>query len=140
MNRPRFHFAFPVRNIESTRRFYVDVLGCTQGREDVRWIDFDFRGHQISAHVVDMPLEMPTNEVDGMQVPVCHFGLILEWNEWHALRDRLRARNISFLIEPSIRFAGKAGEQATLFILDPSGNGLEFKSFRNEVQIFARAL
>lgn len=137
---PRFHLAFPVKDIESTRRFYVDVLGCTPGREDVRWIDFDFRGHQISAHVVDAPLSMPTNIVDGIPVPVCHFGLILEWSEWHALRDRLRAQKIPFLIEPSIRFAGKAGEQATLFIVDPSGNGLEFKSFRDEVQIFARTL
>lgn len=135
---PRFHLAFPVRDIDSTRRFYVDLLGCTQGREAERWIDFDFHGHQISAHLVDQPLPVPTNSVDGKAVPVCHFGLILGWAEWHKLRDRLCANQQPFLIDPYLRFAGQVGEQATMFLLDPSGNGLEFKAFRDESQIFAR--
>ncbi|MGH8528515.1 MAG: VOC family protein [Nevskiales bacterium] len=136
--RPRFHLAFPVRDIEATRRFYQDVLGCTLGREDSRWIDFDFHGHQISAHLTDMPLPVPCNEVDGKQVPVCHFGLILDWNDWQALVARLQAQRQEFLIDPYIRFKNETGEQATFFILDPSGNGLEFKAFRNEAQIFSR--
>ncbi len=138
MIRPRFHLAFPVRDIETTRRFYSEVLGCKVGREDTRWIDFDFHGHQISAHLVDAPLSPPSNTVDGKQIPVSHFGLILNWENWHTLVAQLRAKQQPFLIEPHIRFAGQIGEQATLFMLDPSGNGLEFKTFRNEAQIFSR--
>ena len=130
-----------MRDIGSTRRFYVDVLGCQQGRESARWIDFDFFGHQLSAHVVDEAfLSSPaTNPVDGDDVPVRHFGAILPWADWHALRDRLKASDQAFVIEPHIRFAGEPGEQATMFFLDPSGNALEFKSFQNPAKVFARS-
>jgi hypothetical protein len=135
---PPFHLAFPVTDIEATRSFYAGVLGCRVGREDVRWIDFDFFGHQISAHLVDAPEGgPPTNVVDEKDVPVRHFGAILEWGAWHALVDRLRQEGIAFLIEPHIRFTGQPGEQATLFIVDPSGNALEFKSFKDMSRVFA---
>lgn len=133
-----FHLAFPVTDLEATRRFYVDVLGCRVGREAARWIDFDFFGHQISAHLVDEPgAAIPTNPVDGDDVPVRHFGAILEWRAWHALVERLRGLGVQFLIEPHIRFVDEPGEQATLFVVDPSGHALEFKSFRDMRQIFA---
>lgn len=139
MPRPRFHLAFPVSDLAATRSFYADTLGCTVGRSAPRWIDFDFRGHQISAHLVDDPSAVAgRNAVDGDAVPVPHFGLILSWNDWHALADRLRARNTAFLIEPRIRFAGQVGEQATMFLADPSGNCLEFKAFQDDSQVFAR--
>ncbi|WP_437929175.1 VOC family protein [Sorangium sp. So ce291] len=145
---PPFHLAFPVSDLEATRRFYVDVLGCRVGREATRWIDFDFFGHQISAHLVDenrvdenrvdgAGAVLPTNPVDGKDVPVRHFGAILEWRAWHALVERLRGLGVQFLIEPHIRFVGEPGEQATLFVVDPSGHALEFKSFRDTRQIFA---
>ncbi|WP_437572018.1 VOC family protein [Sorangium sp. So ce542] len=135
---PPFHLAFPVSDLEATRRFYVDVLGCRVGREAARWIDFDFFGHQISAHLVDEPgAVLPTNPVDGKDVPVRHFGAILEWRAWHALAERLRGLGVAFLIEPHIRFVGEPGEQATLFVVDPSGHALEFKSFQDARQIFA---
>lgn len=133
---PPFHLAFPVRDIESTRAFYVGVLGARVGREAERWIDLDFWGHQISAHVAD-DLPIPTNEVDGEQVPVRHFGVVLDWDDWHALADRLGAAGTEFLIAPGIRFAGEVGEQATFFVRDPSGNALEFKSFRDPSRLFA---
>lgn len=139
MTSPAFHLAFPVREIESTRQFYVDVLGCKLGRSAERWIDFDFAGHQLSAHLVDGgEAALGTNAVDGDNVPVRHFGLILEWDAWHALRDRLRAGGQRFLIEPHVRFKGEVGEQSTMFLLDPSGNALEFKSFRDPARVFAR--
>ena len=118
----------------------MGVLGCTQGREAPRWIDFDFFGHQVSAHVVEAKfLSSPaTNPVDGDDVPVRHFGAILPWADWHALRDRLVAAKTTFLIEPHIRFQGEPGEQATMFFHDPSGNALEFKSFRDPARLFAR--
>jgi len=136
--RPRFHLAFPVTDIEQTRAFYTSVLGCSVGREAARWIDFDFRGHQISAHLVADAGSIDTNPVDGDKVPARHFGLILDWEEWHQLAGRLQHIGTKFLIEPKIRFAGQTGEQATLFLLDPSGNALEFKSFRDDEQVFAR--
>lgn len=118
----------------------MDVLGCVQGREAPRWIDFDFFGHQLSAHVVDETfLSSPaTNPVDDDDVPVRHFGAILPWAEWHALRDRLKQAGQAFVIEPHIRFAGEPGEQATMFFLDPSGNALELKSFQDASKVFAR--
>lgn len=137
--RPRFHLAFPVHDIERTRDFFVNALGCSVGREAERWIDFDFHGHQISAHLVDDNEAATTNAVDGKQVPVRHFGLILEWSDWEALADRLRTANVEFLIEPYARFKGEPGEQGTFFVLDPSGNALEFKTFRNDDDIFRRA-
>ncbi len=138
MSNPPFHLAFPVSDLEAARRFYVDLLGCKLGRESERWIDFDFFGHQITAHLVAAESTVDTNPVDGKNVPVRHFGLILDWDHWHALADRLRAAGVTFLIEPYVRFKGEVGEQATLFILDPSGNGLEFKSFQDQSQVFAR--
>lgn len=138
--RPRFHLAFPVTDLEAAREFYQDVLGCTLGRESGDWIDFNLFGHQIVAHRVDEMPRVPTNKVYGEDVPACHFGLLLGRSEWNALKDRLVAQNIDFLIEPHVRFEGEAGEQATLFISDPSGNGLEFKSFANEADIFDRGI
>jgi extradiol dioxygenase family protein len=136
---PPFHLAFPVTDLETTRVFYAGLLGCAIGREDSRWIDFDFFGHQISAHLVDaMPAPGPTNDVDGKAIPVRHFGAVLDWYGWHDLAERLREAGITFLIEPHIRFAGQMGEQATLFIQDPCGNGLEFKSFKDPQRLFAR--
>lgn len=134
-----FHLAIPVRDIENTRNFYVEMLGCTVGRESSNWIDFSFFGHQLSAHVCpDELFPVPTNPVDGEDVPVRHFGLVLEWNVWHALADRLTSKGLPFLIKPTLRFREKAGEQVTLFLLDPSGNALEFKSFKDDRQLFAR--
>lgn len=134
-----FHLAFPVTDLEQARAFYAGQLGCRVGREDKRWIDFDFFGHQITAHLVDA-MEPPAavNRVDGRAIPARHFGAVLEWGQWHALADRLRTAGTQFLVEPGIRFSGRVGEQATLFIQDPSGNVLEFKAFRDPGQLFAR--
>ena len=137
MNTP-FHLAFPVSSLNDTRDFYENLLGCSVGRTSERWIDFNFYGHQITAHL--KPEETTTaraNEVDGDQVPTRHFGIILPWNDWEALADRLKGAGIDFIIEPRIRFQGEVGEQATMFFLDPSGNALEFKSFQDQNQIFA---
>ena len=133
-----FHLAFPVSDLEATRDFFTDVLGCATGRSSDRWIDFDFFGHQVVAHLADEEHNpAPTNPVDGKQVPASHFGVILDWNEWHTLADRLKSANVEFLIEPNIRFEGEAGEQATMFFTEPSGNALEFKSFKDMSLIFA---
>ncbi len=132
-----FHLAFPVRDIESTRRFYSETLGCEVGREAEHWIDFDLHGHQISAHVAP-PDAVATNPVDGEDVPVRHFGVILTMAEWRALEARLRGAGVEFLIEPQVRFAGQVGEQATMFLRDPSGNALEFKAFADDGRIFAK--
>ena len=134
---PPFHLAFPVRDLDAARSFFADLLGCKVGRSAPTWIDFDFFGHQISAHLCSELEAVPTHDVDGDQVPLRHFGLILPWSEWEALAERLRASGARFLIEPHVRFRGRTGEQATLFILDPSGNALEFKAFRSSAQIFA---
>ncbi len=137
--RPRFHLAFPVANLQQAREFYAGLLGCREGRSHATWVDFDFFGHQISAHLAPAaPERAATNPVDGDAVPVRHFGAILPWSEWEALRDRLSAAGARFLIEPRVRFRGEIGEQATLFLLDPSGNALEFKSFRDMDRVFAR--
>ena len=135
--RPRFHLAFPVHDLAAAREFYAGLLGCDVGRESSRWIDFDFHGHQITAHLADTGGESIANPVDGDKVPVRHFGLILERDAWDALAARFKAAGVSFLIEPRVRFAGRAGEQATMFVRDPSGNALEFKSFADERAIFA---
>ena len=137
---PPFHLAFPVTDLASTRTFYTEVLQCRIGREDERWIDFDFFGHQITAHLVEPEAltDAPTNPVDGDAVPARHFGIVMEWEDWQGFAERLRAVGLAFLIEPHVRFAGQVGEQATLFVTDPSGNALEFKSFRNPDQLFAR--
>ena len=133
-----FHLAFPINDISETKSFYKKILGCKIGREDLKWVDFDFFGHQLSAHVKPDELKnTKKNAVDGKDVPVRHFGVILEWEAWHSLSEKLKENNISFIIEPYIRFEGETGEQATMFFLDPSGNALEFKSFKDPEQIFA---
>lgn len=137
MKSPPFHLAFPVTDLEASRVFYCETLGCRVGRESGRWIDFDFFGHQLTAHLAEACGAAAANVVDGDEVPVRHFGVILDWDAWQALAERLRQHGAMFLIAPRIRFRGEAGEQATLFIKDPSGNALEFKSFRDPAQIFA---
>lgn len=140
-DRPPFHLAFPVQDLDAARAFYGGLLGCPEGRSDTRWIDFDLFGHQIVAHLVDGPPAArwaPTNPVDGHDVPVPHFGAVLPWDEWHALARRLETAGVAFEIGPTIRFPGKPGEQATMFFRDPSGNALEFKAFRDPDQLFAR--
>ncbi len=139
MSHPRFHLAFPVHDLAAARGFYGDLLGCPEGRSSPEWVDFDLYGHQIVAHLApDECGSADTNPVDGHDVPVRHFGLILDWDAWHALAERFRAAGKRFIIEPGIRFKGQVGEQATMFLLDPSGNALEFKAFRDEAMIFAR--
>jgi extradiol dioxygenase family protein len=134
----RFHLAFPVSDLDTTRNFYQGLLGCSVGREADRWIDFDLGGHQITAHLGDESGDRASNPVDGDAVPVPHFGLILEWDEWQALASRLEQAGTVFVIPPRVRFAGGVGEQATMFLRDPSGNALEFKAFRDPARIFAR--
>jgi extradiol dioxygenase family protein len=136
--RPRFHLAFPVHDLGAARGFYEGLLGCGVGRESPRWIDFDFHGHQITAHLAETDDEVAANPVDGDRVPARHFGLILERAAWDALAQRLAEAGATFLIEPKVRFRGRPGEQATMFVRDPSGNALEFKSFADEDAIFAR--
>ena len=134
-----FHLAFPVADLGSTRAFYGALLGCPEGRSSAEWIDFDLFGHQIVAHLAPAkPRREHHNEVDGHDVPVPHFGVVLDWDDFHALADRLRSHGQKFAIEPYIRFAGQIGEQATMFFYDPSGNALEFKSFRDRSQLFAK--
>ncbi len=135
----RFHLAFLVTNLEQTRQFYVDVLGCTEGRSAERWIDFDLFGHQLSAHLTDGELgEARRTQVDGDGVPIPHFGLILSPKDWTDLSERLIAQGVKFILAPRIRFKDQAGEQRTMFLADPSGNYLEFKSFASDADIFAR--
>ena len=136
--RPRFHLAFPVRDLAEARAFYGGVLGCPEGRSASDWVDFDFHGHQIVAHLAPQEAATPTSLVDGEAVPVRHFGLILAPEAWRALAARLTEAGVHFLIAPQSRFAGQAGEQSTLFVTDPSGNALEFKAFADESAIFAR--
>jgi extradiol dioxygenase family protein len=138
-SQPRFHLAFPVRDLGEARAFYGALLGCPEGRSSDEWVDFDFFGHQIVAHL--SPAETghkAHNEVDGDQVPVRHFGVILPMADWRVLAAKLKQTDVHFVIEPDIRFEGMPGEQATFFILDPSGNALEFKAFDDEARIFAR--
>lgn len=136
---PLFHLAFPVNDLAEARRFYGDLLQCPEGRSSDEWVDFNFHGHQLVAHLVDAASRQePTNEVDGKQVPVRHFGAILPMEQWEALAARLRNAGIDFVIEPHVRFKGEVGEQATMFFLDPSGNALEFKAFGDISQVFAR--
>lgn len=132
-----FHLAFPVKDLEATRKFYVEVLGCNVGRSAPTWIDFDMFGHQLSAHLApNEPTYEKTTRVDGHNVPARHWGVILAWEEWEQLSNRLKAAGVSFIINPYVRFRGQVGEQATMFFLDPSGNALEFKAFRDDRNIF----
>lgn len=136
---PPFHLAFPVDDLAAARHFYGGLLGCPEGRSSPEWIDFNFYGHQIVAHL--SPGEAGhrhTSAVDGDAVPVRHFGVVLGMAEWQALADRLRAAKVQFVIEPHIRFQGEVGEQATMFFLDPCGNALEFKAFANIESLFAK--
>jgi uncharacterized protein len=136
---PLFHLAFPVHDLEAARRFYGGVLGCPEGRSSESWVDFDFYGHQIVAHLAPGEAgHRHTSEVDEHNVPVRHFGAILSMEEWERLADKLRAAGTKFVIEPYVRFKGQVGEQATMFFLDPSGNALEFKAFGDRSQVFAK--
>ena len=133
-----FHLAFKIKDIEETKRFYKNILGCEIGRESDAWVDFNFFGHQVSAHLKpDELTNTKKNKVDGKSVPVRHFGVVLDWEDWHSLSKKLKALKIKFIIDPYIRFEGEVGEQATMFFLDPSGNALEFKSFKDSNQLFA---
>ncbi|WP_304170702.1 VOC family protein [Phenylobacterium aquaticum] len=139
MTLPRFHLAFPVRDLAEARVFYGDLLGCPEGRSSPDWIDFDFYGHQIVAHLSpDEAGHRNTSAVDGENVPVRHFGAILTLPQWEEMAERLKAAGTRFVIEPQIRFKGQPGEQATLFFLDPSGNALEFKAFADDAMVFAK--
>lgn len=133
-----FHLAFPVTDLNTTRRFYTEVLGCTIGRTDERWVDFNLYGHQITAHLVDKASADPKNNtVDEKRVPVRHFGVILDMESWQSLANKVRNAGIEFIIEPGLRFKGEVGEQATMFFNDPCGNALEFKAFADPARIFA---
>jgi extradiol dioxygenase family protein len=139
MTIPRFHLAFPVNDIAAARRFYGDLLGCPEGRSAEHWVDFDLHGHQIVAHLAPQSVrKRSTNPVDGEDVPVPHFGLVLPMDEWKTLADRLKRGGVEFVIEPTIRFAGQPGEQATMFLFDPAGNALEFKAMADPAKLFAK--
>ncbi|HEX7013312.1 MAG TPA: VOC family protein [Steroidobacteraceae bacterium] len=133
-----FHLAIPVHDLEAARRFYGGLFGCPEGRSSEHWVDFDFFGHQLVAHLDPSSRPLAYNEVDGKNVPVPHFGVVLEWDAWHELARRLEQAGQRFVIEPGIRFRGQVGEQATMFLLDPSGNALEFKAFKDPSRLFAK--
>ena len=136
---PLFHLAFPVTSLAKARAFYGGLLGCPEGRSSEDWVDFDFYGHQIVAHLApDEAGHRSTSAVDGDDVPVRHFGAVLSMDEWERLAQKLKASGVRFVIEPHVRFKGETGEQATMFLLDPCGNALEFKAFKDIGQVFAR--
>ena len=137
---PPFHLAFRVDDIETTRTFYVDRLGCGQGREAANWIDFDFFGHQISAHLGPPPAEVLMTQVDDEEVPLAHFGAVLDWPAWEKVAARLQRADARFVIAPHVRFKDEPAEQGTFFVADPSGNVLEFKAFRNQAAMFGLAV
>ena len=136
-----FHLAIPVKNLELLRSFYNNVLECTEGRSSDIWVDFNFFGHQLVIHqkegfeVVEQPI---FNNVDNKSIPVPHFGVVLEWNQWSELAEKLKIKNVQFIIEPYIRFKGEVGEQATMFFLDPENNALEFKAFKSIRNLFEK--
>ena len=136
---PPFHLAFPVHDLDAARAFYGGLLGCPEGRSSERWVDFDFFGHQIVAHL-DPALAQRghSNPVDGHDVPVPHFGAVLPMEQWQAIADRLAAAGTEFVVAPTVRFRGLAGEQATMFLLDPSGNALEMKAMADSANLFAK--
>ena len=139
MTLPPFHFAFPVDDLSAARRFYGDLLGCPEGRSAEEWVDFDLHGHQIVAHLAPGAVRhRATNPVDGEEVPVPHFGLVLSMEQWKSLADRLESAGMDFVIPPTIRFKGEPGEQATMFLLDPAGNALEFKAMADPAKLFAK--
>lgn len=134
-----FHLAIPVQSLEPCRTFYRDLLGCEEGRSDTHWVDFNFFGHQLVIHQKDgFESNTISNPVDGHDVPVPHFGVVLSWDDWEMLAEKLKQNNTKFVIEPTIRFKGKVGEQATMFFNDPEGNALEFKAFKDMSQLFAK--
>jgi extradiol dioxygenase family protein len=136
-----FHLAVPVHDLAAARRFYGELFGCAEGRSAADWVDFDFFGHQLVAHLAALRFAqqpLPTNKVDGQDVPVPHFGVVLTWDDWQQLAARLQSAGQAFVIAPGIRFAGQIGEQATFFLHDPSGNALEFKAFRDPSRLFAK--
>ncbi|MEM1051448.1 MAG: VOC family protein [Pseudomonadota bacterium] len=138
MSLPPFHLAFPVDDLAAARRFYGQVMGCEEGRSSDEWIDFNFHGHQIVAHLAEQATkDTTTNHVDGHGVPVPHFGLVLEMHQWEALAQKLGDAGTDFVIEPTVRFKNEPGEQATMFLRDPAGNALEFKAFADQKQLFA---
>ena len=137
MTLPPFHLAFSVHDLAAARAFYGGLLGCPEGRSSDEWIDFDFHGHQIVGHLAPDSGDRASNPVDGHDVPVPHFGLVLPMAEWRALADRLTAAGADFVIEPTVRFAGQPGEQATMFFRDPSGNALEIKAMADPSKLFA---
>ena len=132
-----FHLAIPVDNLSRCRTFYRDTLGLEEGRSSDHWVDFNFFGHQLVIHLDDTLKEVPTNSVDGKQVPIPHFGVVLDMNSFHELANTLKEKEVNFMIEPYVRFKGLVGEQATMFFKDPSGNALEFKAFADASQLFA---
>lgn len=139
MSLPPFHLAFPVDDLAAARRFYGKLLGCAEGRSAEKWVDFTLYGHQIVAHVApDMSKRRSTNSVDGENVPVPHFGVVLPMDEWKRLAVKLEEAGLEFVIPPTIRFQGQPGEQATMFFLDPSGNALEFKAMANPANLFTK--
>lgn len=139
MDIPRFHLAFPVHDLELARGFYADLLGCGIGRQSEKWMDFNLYGHQVVAHLSPEDcIVTKRNEVDGDQVPSRHFGVILPWDKWEGLIEMIKGKSVAFLIEPRIRFKDSPGEQGTFFIADPSGNTLEFKTFKNDSDVFKR--
>ena len=139
MSLPPFHLAFPVDDLAAARRFYGELLGCPEGRSADEWVDFDLHGHQIVAHLAPAHVRArSTNPVDGEDVPVPHFGLVLAMEQWKALAQRLEEAGTEFVIRPTIRFHGQPGEQATMFLLDPAGNALEFKAMANPESLFAK--
>lgn len=135
--RPPFHYAFPVNDLGAARQFYTEILGCRVGRSSAEWTDFDFYGHQIVAHLSQTKARQTHNTVDDHAVPVPHFGVVLDWQNWTILAEKLRDSGLKFVIEPYIRFAGQVGEQATMFFLDPAGNAIEIKAFKNLDNLFA---
>ena len=140
MNVQPFHLAIPVQDLEKCRTFYRDILLCKEGRSSEHWVDFNFFGHQLVIHQKEnyQPTKSITNPVDGHDVPVPHFGVVLTWDAWTELSENLKKQNINFIIEPCIRFEGKVGEQATMFFNDPENNALEFKAFKDMSQLFAK--
>lgn len=139
MTLPPFHLAFPVDDLAAARRFYGELLGCPEGRSADRWVDFDLHGHQIVAHLaLEAAPRRASNAVDGEDVPVPHFGLVLPMDAWKKLAARLEAADVDFVIPPTIRFEGQPGEQATMFLLDPAGNALEFKAMADPAKLFAK--
>ena len=135
--RPHFHLAIPVYNIKEARKFYGVLLNCEEGRSSENWIDYNFFGHQLVVHLDESIQSKSFNSVDGKNIPVPHFGVVLDWGDWELIKVKLEKSNINFVVKPYVRFKGEIGEQATMFFLDPSGNALEFKAFKNIDQLFA---